>query len=499
MPSFGGVAKEAVTFLISGDASGLIKTFGDVEKAADKSLGKTQTTIEKFESSLTKIGAASIGAGLSTALGLVSTIKDFEDTEAAANKLDTAVKGMGSNIDTAKIKDLAFQLQQVSKFTDDQVVSAARWGAVYGLTTDQLSQLLKVAVDLSAQTGQSLDKVTKQLASVATGGSDKMLKKWGVQFDETALKANAFAETMKAAGDFSGGAAAKSVDSFSGQLTRLHNNFDDVKSQIGKGANEVFEPIVRGAADMAESLAKANPALLQTVGHFTAIGSIGVTAFGGLATAAGQIVNIQQAAQGLGLKFKDAEGNLTGLSKGLIGLGAVGAAAAIYEVGKGLEDATENTRGFDAALKQLSVAKNIDEQGKAIKTMAEDTQGWFDKTTAWLGSIGSAGDVTVKIGASVVAVKQLNEAFDQMADKDPATALASIGPALDSVTEKSREWNAAFNASNTLLRMNPYDDTAKHLKDLQGDLEKSATAANKAGDRTGHVRREGPTAGHGLR
>ena len=329
MPSFGGVAKEAITFVLTGDASGLIKTFGDVEKAADKSLGKTEDSIQKLESSLTKIGAASIGAGLSTALGLTSAIKDFEDTEAAANKLDTAVKGMGSNIDTAKIKDLAFQLQQVSKFTDDQVVAAARWGAVYGLTTDQLSQLLRVAVDLSTQTGKSLDDVTKQLAKVATGGSDTMLKKWGVQFDETALKANSFSETMKAAGDFSAGAAAKSVDTFSGQLTRLHNNFDDIKSQIGAGANEVFKPIVSGAADMAESLAKANPELLKTVGHFTAIGSIGVTAFGGLATAAGQISNIRDAFSGLGDKVKDSEGNLTKLGSTLKGAGIAGAFNAV--------------------------------------------------------------------------------------------------------------------------------------------------------------------------
>ena len=419
MPSFGGVAKEAVTFLISGDASGLIKTFGDVEKAADKSLGKTQSSIEKMSSTLTKVGAVSVGAGLSTALGLTSAIKDFEDTEAAANKLDTAVKGMGSGIDTGQIKDLAFQLQQVSKVTDDQVVAAARWGAVYGLTTQQLEQLLTVAVDLSAQTGQSLDKVTKQLASVSTGGSDKMLKKWGVQFDETALKANAFAETMKAAGDFSAGAAAKSVDNFSGQLTRLKNNWDDVKSGIGAGANEVFQPLVSGAADIAAALAQSNPELLKAIGHFTALGSIATTAFGGLATVGGQLTNIREG-------FKGVSGFVDKFGVSL-GTAAVGGGALAIALGLGA-NALENY-----ANTQKKVSANADEiltnfkqSGDAVRILTDqlnkssaESEGWAERVFGGgtdkpqiesLNKLGiGVGDVTRAVSGSLGTWNKYNE------------------------------------------------------------------------------------------
>ena len=138
---------------------GLIKTFGDVEKSGGQEASARPRTASRKLPSDPHQGRRRRRPvrDSSTALGLTSAIKDFEDTDpAAADKLDTAVKGMGSHIDTAKIKDLAFQLQQRRRSSP-----MTRWwpppGGVRstGLTTDQLSQLLKVAVDLSTQTGQS--------------------------------------------------------------------------------------------------------------------------------------------------------------------------------------------------------------------------------------------------------------------------------------------------------------------------------------------------------
>jgi len=223
MPS----TRETLSFVLETDASKAVKGFEQTTKSAD-SLGTT----------MTKVGAAVGAAGIAVGVGLIGTVKAFEKSEAAANKFDTAVKGMGSGIDTGRIKRLATDLQQVSTVTNDQVVAAARWGAVYGLTTRQLETLLRVAVDLSAQTGKSLDVTTKALAKAAGGEGYTALRKLGLTFDETAYKADAFGTTISEATQFAGGAAAKQVDTMTGQLTRLGHNWDDVTEELDAGANE---------------------------------------------------------------------------------------------------------------------------------------------------------------------------------------------------------------------------------------------------------------------
>ncbi|HKY13364.1 MAG TPA: hypothetical protein VJM33_00465, partial [Microthrixaceae bacterium] len=418
-------AREILSFVLETDATKAVKGFEDTEKSASR-MGTT----------MTKVGAVVAGAGVAVGIGLVGTVKQFEQAEASANKFQTAVTGMGSKIDTARIKRLATDLQQVSTVTNDQVIAAARWGAVYGLTTSQLEELLAVSVDLAAQTGKSLDVVTKALAKAASGEGYTALTKLGLTFDETAYKADSFGTTVSEATAFAGGAAAKNVDTMSGQLTRLGNNWDDVKEQIGAGANEVFEPLAKAGADFAEKAAEWNPQLLKSVGHFAAIGSVAATTFGTVATIGGQIANISEGFSGLsglankfGVSLKDAQGNATGLGKAVSGIGAgagvLMGAVAIYEVARAIGEATENTRQFDTALKRLSsgAASTPKAMAKEFQEMAASVEGWDDK----LKDAANVGfEPTFDFEGFRIEIDNATEALDKLSDMDAEEALAMI-------------------------------------------------------------------------
>ena len=477
--------REVLQFVLEADASGAVKGFESVAKASDKHLGDSEKSATNLGSTLTKVGAVATGAGIAMAAGLVATVKSFEKAEASANKLDTAVSGMGSNIDTKQIKDLAFQLQQVSTATDNQIVSAARWGAVYGLSTDQLKTLLRAAVDLSAQTGQSIDATTKALARAASGGSDKVLVKWGLQLDETARKADAFGTTMAASMDFAGGAAAKEADTFSGQLTRMGNNWTDVKEKIGAGANEVFEPMARGAANLSEKVAALNPDLLKTAGHFAAIGSMATTAFGGLASLGGQLVNIRdgfsgigsmanKAFSGVGLPLKDAEGNATKLGGALGGAakaaGLMVAALAVSDaVFGGLNTATDNTQHFTDAMNDF-VGKSKDASmssrtlSKDFAQMAQEQDKSLKMSHLWTDF---GADIETTFDGAKTHIEDTQAALDSL---DPESASKALD-ALQDVT------NALAKGSDQRKTNQEFID--KNRKSL--DLEtKAASESGKA-------------------
>lgn len=484
--------REVLQFVLEADASGAVKGFESVAAASDKSLGKSEKSAQSLGTTMSKVGAVVTGAGIAVGAGLVGTVKAFEKSEASAEKFATAVKGMGSGIDTARIQKLAFQLQQVSTVTDNQVVAAARWGAVYGLTTAQLEKLLRVAVDLSAQTGQSLDATTKALARAATGGSDKVLTKWGLQLDETARKADAFGTTVDAAMAFAGGAAAKHANTFSGQLTRMGNNWTDVKEKIGAGANEVFEPLARGAANLSEKVAELNPQLLKTIGHFAAVGSVGATAFGTLATLGGQLANIREgfsgiggvagkAFAGIGLPLKDAEGNATKFASGLGKVaGAAGMVAggtvAIYEIATAIDKATQNAVGLDTALKKAATANTGRELASALKAAGDAGTGFFEKIQK-----GVSGEIIYKIAGVEIGARKLSVAMGDLESKDPATALAALDLV---VKELKKDLDGTTDPKRREQLKGDIKGYEEHRKELAANVKATEDAANATGDLT---------------
>lgn len=475
-------AREILEFVLKTDATGAVQGFKAVGDESDKSLGKAEKNASNLGDTLTKVGAASMAAGLAVGAGLVGTVKAFEKSEAAANKFETAVTGMGSKIDTKRIKDLAFQLQQVSTVTDDQVVAAARWGAVYGLTTRQLEELLSVAVDLSAQTGKSLDVTTKALAKAAAGEGFTALTKLGLTFDETAYKADAFGTTVSEAMSFSGGAAAKQADTMTGQLTRMGNNWRDVTEQIGKGANEVFEPLAKGAADISEKLASANPELLKTVGHFAAIGSVGATAFGGLASIGGQLANLRDGFSGLGgllqktnIHLKDTEGNLTGAGKAAAGLGGAIAALGVLDMADGLRRSVADAGRMDESVKDLTISLSKFDKGAA--NSKEVVKDFWAKAGAVPDNIFT--EIPQVFGKNIAPMKDVTDetiedietAFEEMSLGDQKGVLAAIEDYRSTLEDGSQ---TAKDMDNV-------------LKNLGDRYKKNSEAAKATAEATGEV------------
>jgi hypothetical protein len=86
----------------------------------------------------------------------------------------------------------------------------------------------------------------------------------------------------------------------------------------------------------------------------------------------GKLTTVETTAQGTTT-------SLTNVGKAAAGLGAVGAAVAVYQLGNALNDATKDAVGLETAINNLKSADGPKDVGRAIQEAATASEGWIDK------------------------------------------------------------------------------------------------------------------------
>lgn len=213
--------------------------------AATASVDKLASTTQKQLDSLNfKAGVSAIKDGFDIVAGVAGAV--FDKISAFTSKaIDEALEAEKANIALANslrltgdysvaaadhFDKLATSIQRTTLFTDDSVKSSVALAKQYNLTNDEAERTIKVAADLAAVQGTSLEEATRKVSQTFNGFVDKSLAKV-----IPALK------TMKENSLLAGDALALIGNKVKGSAEALADNFTGALFHAKEGLNDIFE------------------------------------------------------------------------------------------------------------------------------------------------------------------------------------------------------------------------------------------------------------------
>lgn len=258
---------------------------------------------------------ASAFGGIVAAIGL--SLAEFGQEELAVKSLAQALANQGAaSKETIKgLQEYAAELQRVSKFSDDSILSMQTQLVSYGLTGNKLKEVTKLTLDLAS--AKQIDLSTAaNLVGKAFVGETAMLSRYGIIIDENLPLSQKFSEVLRQINDRFGGQAMAQRQTFIGQMDSIKNVFGDFLETIGSA----FAPIIGKAADLLGELLARFTTLSPEVKTYIVIATAVALAFTGIITA---VTALTFALPAFGAALTVATGPIGIITVSLIGLSTI--------------------------------------------------------------------------------------------------------------------------------------------------------------------------------
>jgi hypothetical protein len=187
-------------------------------------------------------GAAALAYGaVLLKQGVESAIAD----EAAQAKLATTLQNVTNATDAqiAAVESQILQTSLLTGITDDELRPSFERFVRATKDSDEALKLQKVAIDVAAGSGKSLEAVTNAMAKAAEGNTGA-LSKLGVGLTAAQLKTMDLDDITKSLADTFGGQAAAKADTFAGKLEILKNAFSEGKETVGSFVLDAITPMI---------------------------------------------------------------------------------------------------------------------------------------------------------------------------------------------------------------------------------------------------------------
>ena len=299
------------------------------------------------------IGAAAAAGAVAVAFG-VDAVKAFIDDERAAAGLARTLRNLGLGEATTAVEGFIDAQQRLTGVSDEQLRPSMDRLLRSTKNVSEAQDLLKLALDVSAGSGKSLETVTNALARAADGNTGA-LGRLGTGLDAATLKSKDFDKIVAGLSSTFKGQAAEAAGTLSGKIDRLAVAFDELKESFGRGFFAGLEDASGGVQQLTEDL-KDLEAVAGTIGAF-----IGKTALLGLKQFSAAFIQMGQAIEAI--KKGDILGAISILSAktidflndfstasfgggdGLVS-SATAAAGAFEDARRVMQQTTESTRRF---------------------------------------------------------------------------------------------------------------------------------------------------------
>jgi len=207
-------------------------------KGFGKSLSKAEKRMQMFKNTAKIVGTA-VAASF-TAMGAAAIFFGKNAVEAAIED-DKAQKKLAKTVKNNTKVNAAYQhtieksvdaLQDQFNITDDKLRPAFSKLITATKSVSKSQKIMRVALDVSAGTGKSLDTVVSAL-SRAYLGNNTAIGKLGVGIDKTKLKGMSFDELLGTLNKTMGGQAAEAAGSYAGQLEGLKIAWSEFQEGVG--------------------------------------------------------------------------------------------------------------------------------------------------------------------------------------------------------------------------------------------------------------------------
>ena len=413
-----------------------------VKLGADKARSEVDKLGKDMKGLLTSFaGGLGVGMSLDSLAGSLANsirsgidraLSEYKQGRQAEIKLGLALGNAGgaAGVEIDQIRELADEMNRLTKFTDDQTMSAAamlsQFTAIRGST---FTGTLRAAADIAAFSGQSIESVTETLGRALSMGSEGLRGMRGLGFvatpqQEAAIKAaEAAGDTQRAmqimldmTRGMSGAAQALTT---SGDLAK--NAVDDLAESIGRELN----PAMRDMNLAVVAIATTAKSLIDWVANNPVLKA-------GLRTAVG-----------VGLDMLPGVGPAAGLAYGLLPMSSPvdNSAQAANDFAAAMESESRKTGARitdEANAKMLALAKacgitatEVDKMGDWSKRMIESTMTAEERRNAELGRLQFA------IGSGKLSTAEA-ERINAKINEDYAKATAATSPA-DTMMQQMRE------------------------------------------------------------
>jgi hypothetical protein len=483
---------ERLQILIDADASGAVREFKKIGNTADRELGKATKSMDKMSAKLTSFGAGAVVGAAALGAGLAMFAKEAGEAEVQQLKLTNSIKNSDSAFagNGKALRDQASALMQKTVADDDAIVSAQALLVQFGRTSSETEKLTPLVVDLARKLSIDLDSAAKAVGK-ASDGSAGALKKMGIEVVDLGGGATDTENVIAALAGSVKGFAESEGQTFAGQLQIMSNSFSELKENVGKGVLEIVNPIL-GIGAAAGSV---NPAIAETAGKLGTIGAGAAGMIGTVSIATGALMKMKGQFTQVTGSGAAATTSLTTAGKAAGALGALAAAAVVYELGKALNDASINADKLAAATDRGSTAfaktgkidlGNFKASTDEMSKIGDDV---WDGINRGLG-IGASNElksdgVVLQIDNVLRGLKDLQKAGK---DEELAAYLLQFQNAEFEDTPRGRKRRTAFigdlsDMRNRLTESTAAQDVANMSTEEAADAAEEATVSMKGYDR----------------
>jgi hypothetical protein len=211
------------------------KQFVDDMKKSEKQVDGFGDKMKKFG----KVAAAAFAAAAAAAVAYagklaIDGVKAAIADEAAQTRLANALKNV-TGATNAQISAVEKQIEKMSLsfgVADDQLRPAFQRLATATGSLSKAQDGLRLALDISAATGKSVEAVSNALGK-AYEGNTGALTRLGIGLSSAEIKSQGLEGTMKQLATTFGGAATNQANTLEGQINRLRVRFDEAKESVG--------------------------------------------------------------------------------------------------------------------------------------------------------------------------------------------------------------------------------------------------------------------------
>ena len=229
-----------------------LKLLADVDnftKGLDKGAKETQTFGDKITKFGKIAGAAFAAAGIAAVAYAGKLLKDGVESAIADEKANAQLAATLRNVAGATDETIAKTLEYTratelaTGVTEDELRPSLNRLSIATGDVSKAMELQKLALDVSAGSGKSLETVTNALAKAQEGNTASLVR-LGIGLSAAQLKTMSMDDVTNSLAETFAGAADTAANTFEGKMNRLGLAFEDVRDTVGGFILDAITPMV---------------------------------------------------------------------------------------------------------------------------------------------------------------------------------------------------------------------------------------------------------------
>lgn len=240
-----------------GTAAAATGTLAAAQTTAAATTGTLTTATAGLTAALAPLLALAVPLlTIGAAIGFASkAIHEFADVQSRAFQTSVVLKNLGSSIPIEELQDLGAEIQRLTGFDDDLVVSLGGMLARFGIAGEEIPGAVRAIADAAAGSGQSLEEIGSAVGH-ALAGRGQALKQLGVEFKATGNKARDLMKIEEELEKRFAGAGAARRETLAGAFDALSNATGNFFSAMGRILGPGMITLLNKTADAIQFMAE---------------------------------------------------------------------------------------------------------------------------------------------------------------------------------------------------------------------------------------------------